>query len=71
MRHAVNAAIAFSLSLLPLGTSQATVLQGCFDSPQEYAITYEHELSSSENTVSKSFDAGGYLIESSGEMTAN
>lgn len=71
MRHAVNAAIAFSLSLLPLGASQATVLQGCFDSPQEYAITYEHELSSSENTVSKSFDAGGYLVGSGGEMTAN
>lgn len=71
MRHVVKAIIAFALPLLPFGVSQATVLQGCFDSPQEYFITYDHELSSSENTVNKSFVAEDHLVGSGGELTAS
>lgn len=71
MRHVVKALITFALSLLPLGASQATVLKGCFDSPQDYSITYERELSNSENTTNSSFAAEDHLVGSGGELTAS
>lgn len=71
MHHAVKAVIAFTLPLLPFVSSQATVLQGCFDSPQEYSITYEHELSSSENTPNTAFAAEDHLVGDCGELTAS
>ena len=69
MRHIVKAVIAFALLLS--GHSHATVLEDCFSSPLDYIVTYEHELSSSENIANESFAADDRLVGSGGELTAS
>ena len=72
MRHFFTAILASILFLMP-GVTQASliILTNCFDSAADYSASYEHELSSSENKASYSYQASSHTPGSGAEIVAN
>lgn len=72
MHHFFTAILASILFLMP-GVTQASliILTNCFDSAADYSASYEHELSSSENKASYSYQASSHTPGSGAEIVAN
>lgn len=62
MRNILTMVFICFLLLIPLtGEAAATILRNCFDTPGEYTIQYEHELSSKENKAGENLNTGHLL----------
>lgn len=72
MRNFFTVILASILFLVPGVTLAAvTVLTNCFDSAADYSVSYDHELSSSENKATYSYLTGAYMPGSGTEIEAN
>lgn len=71
-RRLTAASLAFALNLLSTTPVWAvTVLHNCFDAPQTYTISYDHEFAASDNVANKDYDIPGHLVGAGPEMEAN
>ncbi|HDS9359668.1 TPA: fimbrial protein [Enterobacter chengduensis] len=67
-----SALLAAALSLPTLSVCRASgVLPNCFDAPQTYTISYDHEFTSGENKANQDYDIPEHLVGAGAEMEAN
>ncbi|MGX5028492.1 fimbrial protein [Enterobacter asburiae] len=69
---ATTASLATAMSLVFTDACLAvTVLENCFDAPQTYTISYDHEFTSTENIANQDYDVPGHLVGAGSEMDAS
>ncbi|HGU9816917.1 TPA: fimbrial protein [Enterobacter chuandaensis] len=52
-------------------SGSVTLLHGCFDAPQTYTISFDHEFTSSDNVANHDYDIPGHLVGAGADLEAN